>query len=84
MDSTHKFSNKISYDLAVTYAGDQIHIALHASDRTSAKTYSRVIGQQSNYQLQQYFPANKQLFEFLAKEDNFVVDPINGKIVLRI
>ena len=84
MDSTHKFSNKISYDLAVTYAGDQIHIALHASDRTSAKTYSRVIGQESNYQLRKEFPANKQLFEFLAKEDNFVVDPINGKIVLRI
>ena len=82
MDITHKFYNRISYDLTITYVGDSIKINMHTQDFKSEKNFETAID--CDDQLKKEFPTTGELFEFLGKEDNFVVDPINGKISLLV
>ena len=35
-------------------------------------------------QFEKWFPNPRELFEFMGEEDNFRVDPMNGKIVFSI
>ena len=45
MDITHKFHNKITYDLTVTCVSDRIGLKMRAQDLRSSKTFEKVIDQ---------------------------------------
>ena len=44
MDISHKFHNRITYDLTVTCVADRIGLKMRAQDLRSAKTFEKVIG----------------------------------------
>ena len=84
MDSTHKFYNRISYDIAVTLVADKVGIIINARDLRSSRKFQKMIDHVGMYnQMDKEFPNTGKLFEFLGNEDNFVVDPMNGRVVLQ-
>ena len=43
MDITHKYHNRISYDLTVTHVADRLGIKMEAQDLRSSKKFEKVV-----------------------------------------
>ena len=85
MEIKHTYSNKITYDLSVAYASDRIVILLETEDLKIITKYKKIFNtKEMAAHLRRQFSSTKELFQFMGTEDNFTVDPMNGRIVLQI
>ena len=85
MEVSHKFYNRISYYLTVTFAADRVGITMHTQDLRFSRKYQKTISRVGmDGQMRKEFPSSQKLFGFMGKEDNFTVDPMNGRITLHI
>ena len=81
MNITHKFQNRITYDLTITHVADRLGIKMQAQDLRFSKTFEKVVDRVD--QLRKEFRTTGELFTFMGEEDNFTVDPMNVRIVLQ-
>lgn len=80
-----QYSHNIEYDIEFSHEDINLTIELRVEGSKGKKYYKQTFAyDELPLKLQEHFESSQKLYELFGKEDNFVVDPLNGMIYIRV